>query len=168
MHKFSLIPSKPNDPYFIGIDDAIMPFPAITNFREPLHAITWSLTHMSRILAADDTSIDTLQKFLTNIINHPESVKYRQLRIASRHVKPIWESPMRGLLLGIGFVEVGGYAELGCRDLPLSPLRVQEVAILSHLVREWVSKDKALSTDQPQGALDGYGRHGFGRAGTIN
>jgi PUB domain len=168
MHKFSLIPSKANDPYLIGVDDTIMPHPASTHFFQPLHGITWTLTHMSRTLAPDETSIVTLQRFLSNIINHPEIVKYRQLRIASRHVKPIWESPIRGLLLAVGFVEVYGYAELGCHDLPLSPSRVQEVALLIHLLREWVHKDNSFLTHQPQGALDGFGRHGFGRAGAIN
>jgi hypothetical protein len=168
MHKFSLIPSKESDPYLIGVNDTIMPFPALTHFPEPLHGITWTLMHMSRILAPDEPSVSTLQRLLTNIIGHPEIVKYRQLRIASRHVKPIWESPMRGLLLAAGFVEVHGFAEIGCHDRPLPPSRVQELALLSHLLREWLHRDNALMTDQPQGALDGFGRHGFGRAGAIN
>jgi hypothetical protein len=70
--------------------------------------------------------------------------------------------------LAAGFVEVYGFADLGCHDLPLSPFRVQEVALLSHLLREWVHRDNAFSMDQPQGALDDFGCHGFGRAGTIN
>jgi PUB domain len=168
MHKFSFIPSKADDPYLIGVSDSIMPHPAISHFREPLHGITWTLTHMSRTIVPEDPSIQTLQKFLTNIINHPETVKYRQLRIASQQVKPIWDSPMRGLLLSVGFVEVEGYAELGCHAEPLSPSRVQEVALLSHLLREWVSRDSAFSVNQPLGALDGFGRHGFGRAGTMS
>ena len=167
-HRFSLIPSKPNDSYLIGINDRIMPFPSLTHHLEPLHGITWTLTHMSRLLVPEDPSIDVLQKFLTNVIEHPEVVKYRQLRIASRHFKPIWESPMRGLLLAVGFVEQGGFAELGCQDHPLSPERVQEVALLSHLLREWKSKPNAADVEQPQGAVDGFGRAGFGRAGTIN
>lgn len=168
MHQYSLIPSKLNDPYMIGVKDAIMPHPGNIHFLEPLHGITWTLTHMSRTMPPEDPSVNTIQKFLTNIINHPENAKYRQLRIASRHVKSIWYSPMRGLLLSIGFVEVEGYAELGCHDKPMSSSRIQEVALLSHLVREWGSRDNAYETKQPQGATDGFGRHGFGRAGTIN
>lgn len=167
-HKFNLVPSKPNDPFLIGVEDAILPFPSLSCHHEPLHGITWTLTHMSRSIVPEDPSIDTLQKFLTNIIENPEVVKYRQLRIASRHFKPIWESPMRGLLLAVGFVEQGGYAELGCHDYPLSAARVQDVALLSHLLREWKSKPNAVSVEQPQGAVDGFGRAGFGRAGAIN
>jgi hypothetical protein len=167
-HQFSLIPSKPNDPFSIGISDAIMPFPSSLHHLEPLHGITWTLTHMSRLLVPEDPSIDVLQKFLTNIFENPQVVKYRQLRTASRHFKPIWESAMRGLLLAVGFVEQGGYAELGCHDYPLSPERVQEVALLSYLVKEWKSKPNAVNFAQPQGAVDGFGRAGFGRAGTIN
>jgi cytoskeletal protein RodZ len=167
-HKFALTPSKPNDPYMIGIQDDIMPHPASTHFHQPLYGITWTLTHMSRCVPTEDPSVEVLQKYLTNIMNRPEIAKYRQIRIASPRFKPIWESPMRGLLLSIGFVERGRYAELGCHDQPLSRERVQEVALLSYLLSEWKNKPNAVSINQPQGAVDGFGRAGYGRAGTIN
>jgi hypothetical protein len=165
-HRFSFVPSKPNELFYIGIHDTIMPFPAMTHLHQPLHGVTWTLTHMSRSMIPEDPSVDTLQKYLTNIIEHPEVVKYRQLRVASPRFKPIWQSPMRGLLLAIGFVEQGMYVELGCH-LPLSRERVQEVALLSYLLSEWKYKPTASSVDQPEGA-DGFGRAGFGRAGVIN
>jgi hypothetical protein len=152
----------------IGIQDDIMPHPASTYFHQPLYGITWTLTHMSRCVPTEDPSVEVLQKYLTNIMNRPEIVKYRQIRIASPTFKPIWESPMRGLLLSIGFVERGRYAELGCHDQPLSRERVQEVALLSYLLSEWKNKPNAVSVHQPQGAVDGFGRAGYGRAGTIN
>jgi hypothetical protein len=167
-HKFALVPSTPNDPFWIGVQDDIMPHPAMTHLHQPLYGITWTLTHMSRCMQVDDPSVDTLQKYLTNIIKHPDVVKYRQIRVASPKFKPIWESPMRGLLLAVGFVEEGRFAELGCHDRPLSRERVQEVALLSYLLSEWKTKPNAASIDQPQGADDGYGRAGFGRAGAIN
>ena len=151
-----------------------MPFPAMTQLAQPLHAINWTLKHMSRdaMLHPTDSSIDTLQKYLLNIMNHPDRVKYRQLRIASPRFRSIWESPLRGLLLAVGFVEEGPYAEIGCQDEPLTSERVQDIALLSYLLNEWKRKSLSSSNDshatQPQGAVDGFGRAGFGRAGTIN
>ena len=116
------------------------------------------------------SEVDTLQKYLMNIMNHPDRVKYRQLRIgASSRFQSIWASPLRGLLLAVGFVEVGPYTELGCHDQALSPERVQDVALLSYLLNEWKRKENgAMQQQQPPGAVDGFGRAGFGRAGTIN
>ena len=168
MHKFTLVPSKPNDDFLIGVQDDIMPHPGIVHFHQPLLGITWVLTHMSRMMSTDDPRVDTLQKYLKNIMDDPEPVKYRQIRIASKNFAPIWQSPMRGLLHAIGFVEVGAYAELGCADIPLSRDRVQEVALLSYLLTQWRFKPTSDSQLQPAGALDGYGRAGFGRAGSAN
>lgn len=167
-HKFSLVPSKLNDEFLIGIQDDVMPHPGITRFHQPLEGITWTLTHMSRLMIPEDPAVDTLQKYLKNIMEHPETVKYRQLRVASKAFAPIWQSPMRGLLHAVGFVEVGAYAELGCHDFPLSRERVQEVALLSYLLTQWRFKPTAGSLSQPEGAVDGFGRAGYGRAGTIN
>ena len=140
-HKFSIMPSK-RPPYYVSIDEKVMPFPAQSNFHTPLLGITWTLQHMSRMaMIPEDPSIDTLQKYLTNIINHPGEPKYRQLRIRSTKFAPIWQSPMRGLLLAVGFVEQGAYAELGCAQFSLSRDRVQEVAVLSHLVNQWRKKE---------------------------
>jgi hypothetical protein len=166
-HKFSIVPAKPQSPFHIGIQEEVMPFPADVHLNTPLLAITWTLQHMSRMMMImqDD---DTFQKYLTNIINHPEEPKYRQLRIRSPKFAPIWQSPMRGLLLAVGFVEEGPYAELGCALYPLSTERVQDVALLSSMVNQWKEKEKnAMMVEQPEGA-DGFGRAGFGRAGTIN
>lgn len=167
-HRFSFIPCKPNDEYLIGIRDDIMPHPGLAHFFQPLVGTTWTLTHMSRSMSVHDPSVDILQKYLTNIIHHPEVVKYRQIRIASRHFAPIWQSPMRGLLLAVGFIDRGMYTELGCEDAPLSRERVQDVALLSYLLAEWKTKPTWASSSQPGGAEDGFGRAGFGRAGTIN
>jgi len=58
----------------------------------------------------------------------------------------------------------------------LSSERIQDLALLSYLVNEWRIKHTNSSTatvtppqQQPlTGAIDGYGRASFGRAGTMN
>lgn len=182
LHKFALTNSSSNSSsnsddhlYHIGIRDEIMPFPGISQLHQPLHAVIWTLRHLSRAYATSShhslfSDVDTLQKYLINILNHPDRPKYRQLRIASDSFRSIWASPLRGLLLAIGFVEVGPCAELGCHDKALSSHRVQDVALLSYLLNEWKWKETesaALPEQQPHGATDGFGRAGFGRAGAM-
>jgi hypothetical protein len=165
-HQFVLRPPKSRESTWISIDDKILPFPAESHFFDPTPAIVWTLQHMSR-MGVDILQVDTLLKYLTNIINDPSDLKYRQIRIRSARFAPIWMSPARGLLLAIGFVELGAYAELGCSQ-SLSRERVQDVALLTYLINQWKEKEESSSPEtQPAGA-DGYGRAGFGRAGDIN
>ena len=183
--------------YHIGIDDAILPYPAAQYFRDdkPLEGVVWTLTHMSRYVAVPSSPdlffsyVDTLQKYLGNIMHHPENLKYRHIRIASPKFQPLWHSPIKGLLLAIGFLEVEGYVVYGLLDDPsastststststvmLSSERIQDLALLSYLVNAWKLKHTTQSSttgtpspQQPTGATDGYGRAGFGRAGTMN
>lgn len=186
LHKFALVSSSNNQehPFHIGIQDVVMPYPGITQLCKPLDAIYWTLNHMSRTNVTGNNAaqtllpdLDTLQLYLINVLKHPGCVKYRQLRIASPRFRSIWASPLRGVLLAIGFVEVGPCAELGCHDQALSSERVQEVALLSYLLNEWKREETEISTlneqlqqqiHQPNGAIDGFGRAGFGRAGTNN
>ena len=169
--KFEIHPPLLNTPFLCSIQDGVMPFPAELKFYEPLPAITWTLQHMTRMMSHNTHLVDVLQKYLTNIVEHPNNTKYRQIRIASPKFSPIWQSPMRGLLLAIGFVEEGAYAELGCANFELSRERIQEVALLSYLVNNWKATQESATSNsgqqQPLGA-DGYGRAGFGRAGTMN
>lgn len=167
-HKFSLVdPTNRNGPFWIGVKDDILPYPGIETFTTPLLAITWTLKNMSRFLSPEDPIIETFQKYLKNIIEKPEILKYRQIRIRSKSFTPIWTSTMKGLLLAIGFVEREGYVELGCAQA-LSRERIQEVALLSYLVNKWKLEQKRTSIlEQPEGA-DGFGRQGFGRAGQMS
>jgi hypothetical protein len=78
---------------------------------------------------------------------------------------------MRGLVLALGFVEEGPYAELRCRNVPLSRDRIQDVALLSYLLTKWnnerqkqKAKSSTLHLEQPVGA-DGFGQSGLGRGG---
>ncbi|KAG7347895.1 hypothetical protein IV203_016600 [Nitzschia inconspicua] len=158
MHKFTLVHTNSNDPYKIGVKGDRMPYPSITHFREPSHGVTWILTLMSRTILLDDPSIGIVQKYLTNIIMYPDITKNRQLRsttcISSRQVY-LGLADERITFECVGFVEVAGYAELGCHDKPLPPSRVKEVALLNHLIREWVSRHNASETNQPQAVLNG-------------
>jgi hypothetical protein len=166
LHKFSIVQAPPSSPYFCNIQDEIMPFPAQDTFHSPIPAITWTLQHMTRMMQSNRYLVDTLQRYLNKIVEDPNQTKFRQIRIASQNFAPIWQSPMRGLLLAIGFVEQSAYAELGCANYALSRERIQEVALLSYLVNNW--KDGQVAPEkQPEGA-DGYGRAGFGRAGSMN
>ena len=120
------------------------------------------------------TAKKSLLKYLENIVENRYKAKYRQLRIAGKNFSPIWQSPLRGLLLALGFVDVGMYAEFGCSNKPLSSERVQDVALLTYQLKQWQKKENEYhgssgvsSSQQPDGA-DGFGRAGYGRAGTIN
>jgi hypothetical protein len=181
-HQFALVPPAPMSPHWVGIDDHVMPFPATTYFLNPLRGITWTLQQLSRMNTLDNNGssmeLDKLYKYLTNIVKSPEQVKFRQIRIRGPNFAPIWQSPMRGLLLAVGFVEEHAYAELGCHDLPLSRERIQDLALLTYLLTEWKLKqdynsdsthiaNSSSEVEQPQGA-DGWGRAGFGRAGQMN
>lgn len=174
-HQFSLVAPDPLSPHWIGIDDHVMPFPGTSYFTSPLRGMTWTLQQVSRMMsdAANAPELDKLYKYLTNIVKAPEQVKYRQIRIRSPSFAPIWQSPMRGLLLSVGFVEEHAYAELGCADQPLSRERVQELALLTYLLTQWKLKELESQSksdsqvQQPEGA-DGFGRAGFGRAGQMN
>jgi hypothetical protein len=130
-HKFAVCdPTPPTttfmtapSPYYISVQDNVLPFSAETNFTNPLQAI--------------------------------------------------WNSPMRGLVLALGFVEEGPYAELRCRNEPLSRDCIQDVALLSYLLTKWNNerqKQQAVSAtlrlEQPVGA-DGFGQSGLGRGGQI-
>merc|ERR1711935_1176414 len=85
---------------------------------------------------------NTLQKYLSNILNHPENWKYRNLRIAANRFSPIWGSLLRGLLLAVGFVEDRGFCRLGRSDSPLPNDRIQDVSRVSFLLAEWIWRRK--------------------------
>ncbi|VEU35665.1 unnamed protein product [Pseudo-nitzschia multistriata] len=143
LHKFALI-NDWESAFYIGIQDDVLPFPGTARLQNPLDAINWTLKHMSRANTTFNLlpDLDTLQAYLINVLQHPDRVKYRQLRIASPRFRTIWASPLRGVLLAVGFVEAGPYAELGC-DRPLSSQRLQDVGLLSYLLNEWKEKESA-------------------------
>lgn len=174
-HEFAIVETNNEDetPFRIGISDQVLPFPGSQHLDQPLKAINWTLLHLSRVSASARSSdyfaleTATLQKYLLNIMNNPETWKYRNLRIASQKFDPIWNSPLRGLLLAVGFVEDCGFCNFGSSEEPISSHKVQEIALLSYLLSEWTRKSKNGGLEQPIGASDGFGRAGFGRAGAM-
>eukprot|EP00531_Pseudo-nitzschia_arenysensis_P002196 CAMPEP_0116147964 /NCGR_PEP_ID=MMETSP0329-20121206/18066_1 /TAXON_ID=697910 /ORGANISM="Pseudo-nitzschia arenysensis, Strain B593" /LENGTH=551 /DNA_ID=CAMNT_0003643989 /DNA_START=40 /DNA_END=1699 /DNA_ORIENTATION=+ len=176
LYKFSLVDAMDDDTcHFLGVSDAILPLPETLD--QPLKAIHWTLAHLDRwnaignnnnVAAAFDTNL--LQKYLVNILNHPEIFKYRNLKIASQRFGPLWNSPIRGLLLAVGFVEYQGYAKLGNSTTTLESHKIQDVALLSYLLTRQmlanqIDQQQDQQQEQPSGAADGFGRAGFGRAG---
>jgi hypothetical protein len=126
-------------------------------------AAAWTFQQLAR---ANYMYIDTVQKYLSNVVLHPHEVKYRQIRIAQRRFShEVWLTPARGLFLAAGFVEQGAYAELGSADT-LPRERVQEISTLLFYIHKWkaIQGQGGLSERQPEGA-DGHGRAGFGRVG---
>jgi hypothetical protein len=157
LHQFAIVPTKSNSsPFYCAIEDQVLPYPAEFHFTTPLPGITWTLQHMSRLgWTWNDPTMDLVQKYLTNIINAPETAKYRQLRVSSRQkFGSIWNSPLKGLLLAVGFVEVQGFAELGCAEKRLSRERIQELALLSYLIAQWRGKEKQSSTTTTRTSRD--------------
>jgi len=167
IHRFSITSPRPSSYDSTSIDetcgvlDPVFP----VHFANPTEAVTWSLHHMTRM---NFMSINLLQKYLTNIMLHPEEKKYRQIRIANAtFFRDIWNTAARGLLLAAGFVECGAYAELGSEGT-LPHDRVQELSMILMRLEQWKGKreqEGSLGLNQPLGATDGFGRANFGRSG---
>jgi len=173
LHKFVLTEAiDNNNNYYLGVSDSILPLSS--SLDQPLKAIHWTLAHLSRWVArgGNPTQAETLQKYLVNILNHPQIFKYRHLKISQERFAQVWNSPLRGLLLAVGFVEWQGYCTLGNSGLLPQP-KIQDVALLSYLLHEWTNTHNSKSQlsqssqQQPEGAQDGFGRAGFGRAGAM-
>jgi PUB domain/VHL beta domain len=149
------------------VADPVLPSPAKTFFLTPEIAVAWTLLHCHRMSHTMNIEWHALIKYLSNIVHHPDETKYRRLRLANPNFAPVWNSPLQGLLLALGFVEHHEYAYLGLQDAPLSRERVQDVAQLVYLLEQWKDYHENADgsiTQQPEGA-DGYGREGYGRAG---
>jgi hypothetical protein len=66
----------------------------------------------------DYTSWKVLKTYLQMIVQHPDKVQYRRIPIANaifRH--HVWDTPGRGVLLALGFVEHYGYVEFYPRNI---------------------------------------------------
>jgi hypothetical protein len=129
-----------------------------THMETPQDAIAWTFQEMSR---CEYPYIDTVAKYLTNIVLHPADSKYRQIRIAHRRfAQQVWNTSARGLFLAAGFVEEGPYAELGSNDgLPRG--RVQDLSTLLFYLEKWKRIQDMPLGQQPEGA-DGSGRANYG------
>jgi PUB domain/VHL beta domain len=178
VHRFTIHPPSNKSPddtdpttgaplWRCQVADPVLPYPAKNFFLTPEIAVAWTLLHCHRMSHTMNVEWNALIKYLSNVVHHPDEAKYRRLRLANPKFAPVWNSPLQGLLLAVGFVEHHEYAHLGRQDGPLSRERVQDVAQLVYHLEQW--KDYHETADgslppQPEGA-DGYGREGYGRAG---
>lgn len=166
VHRFTIRAS--NDPcYFCLVSDAVLPFPARDFFLTAEIAVAWTLLHCHRMSFSVLIEWNTLIKYLSKILRNPAEPKYRRLRLSNPIFSPVWNSPLRGLLLAAGFVEHHEYLFLGRLDDPLPRERVQELAQLVYHLEQWKryhDEDPTASVEQPEGA-DGFGRAGYGRPG---
>lgn len=152
-------------PYSCSVSDPVLPHPPELALDTPVKAAQWTLQHMTRMGYMGG---ETLAKYLTNVVAHPDNPKYRQIRTAqAKFNAAVWNTAARGLLLACGFVEREAFAELGTMET-LSRERVRDVSTLLFALEQWrMQQGETTVYDQPQGA-DGYGRGGFGRAGQMN
>lgn len=164
MHKFVIRDGSSNDPFVCEVLDNVMPFPAKRHLRTPVEAFEWTLVYCRRL---GYLGWPTLQKYLANIVEQPENTKYRQLRQGNpSFAQDVWNSPARGLLFALGFVENGAYLEVGTAD-PLPAVWVRALADGLKKIRVTASFEGNASGDQPLGA-DGYGAAGYNRVGGMD
>lgn len=162
VHRFDLMEAPPDSPFFVSVQDSVLPFPSKDHIGSVEKAVDWVLLHMYRM---NYMYWDVLVKYLTNILHKPGNCAYRRIRIENPNFnQAVWNTPARGLLLAIGFVEQGAYVELGTSKT-LSADQVKQLSSLLFSIAIWRKRD--LPSSQPAGA-DGYGRAGFGRAGAMS
>ncbi|GKY96280.1 hypothetical protein MPSEU_000587500 [Mayamaea pseudoterrestris] len=168
MHRFTIKDAAPSDALIFrcAVDDAVLPFPACDYFSTPEFALDKVLLHCYRM---NYTGWLTLTKYLSKVAQHPDLPKYRRIRTANAHfAQDVWNTPARGVLLALGFVERQAHVELAGDVGTLSRERVQDVSrLLYHLERWQAYAESGVLAEQPEGA-DGFGRAGFGRAGQMN
>lgn len=166
VHRFELVRAFEESPYWIEIRDPVLPFPAKDHIKSPEQAAEWALLHMHRMKYVH---WDILVKYLTNILHEPANAKYRQIRIANpTFFQSVWQTPARGLLLAMGFVEQGAFLELGTAKR-LTREQVKQLSSLMFSVSIWRKRSEAADAalEQPAGA-DGFGRAGYGRVDGMN
>jgi len=160
IHRFS-IRCGLND--VLEINDPVFPFPS-TRLHSAENAFIWSLRHMER----EDSSPETLLKYLRNLCAHPENEKYRKIRTANKTFwNYVWINSSRGMLHALGFIEDGAYIIL--RDNVSENIQKCRQAIYE--LEKWLSEQsgqQSTPSEQPNGSRDGFGRAGFGRAGATN
>jgi len=181
IHRFAILSSSRHDntngASILNIVDPIFPYPS-SEINTVEAAFEWSLRQMER----EESSPRTLLKYLKNIVSKPEMSKYRQIRTANKIFwNEVWITSGRGVLHALGFVENGAYIECGPHDEALPSDRLGDfIKAISELER-WMLMQEAGGGDdgqdhesssqspiiQPNGA-DGFGRAGYGHAGSLN
>lgn len=165
VHRFDLISAPLESPFWVHINDPVLPFPAKDYIQSPEQAVDWALLHMHRM---NFSHWEVLSKYLNNILYEPANAKYRQIRLGNPTFHAaVWQTPAKGLLLALGFVEHGAYIELGTARR-LTKEQVKQLSGIMFSVAVWKKRqDSVLPLGQPSGA-DGFGRAGFGRTGATS
>lgn len=179
VHRFSIRSAPPYSRDACVVDDPILPYPARDYCPTPTLALQWAVQFAHRM---NYSNWDCLFRCIGAILQHPDQPYYRSFRIANRLFGPqLWQTPARGILLAMGFYENGSHVQVGGgQSSMLSRDRVQELSLWLWKIQQWNEQllqqqqrgegggGEGESEQQPLGAMDGYGRAGYGRAGTIN
>ena len=138
--------------------------------------LIWSYQQIQREEAASlgrgVSAAKILNKYLSNISIYPQEPKFRKLRVCNPiFMNNIYNTAARGVLLALGFEEHHGYFECGAaRGRMLTEDRTAMIsdamAMLFHVSRAFENQ-KIVEMFQPVGA-DGFGRAGYGYAGSMN
>jgi PUB domain len=157
IHRFHIIPSVKQESamYNCAVHDPILPFPASKHILSSRKAAEFALQHCIR-MRYDKWVV--LQKYIRNIIHHPNDLRYRYIRIAnSKFSDAVWNTPAKGVLLAYNFIEQCdiGYVSFGgniiANDIyredeqpeQLSNDTLQELQLLLHMIQ--LSEQKAMT-----------------------
>jgi PUB domain/VHL beta domain len=154
----------------ISIEDPTFPYPSERHLRTPSLALQWAFRHGRRMRYQ---YWPTFIKYLSQIVQHPTDSKYRRIRTNNRTFgSEVYNvGPAQGMIWAMGFVQHGGYVELGTDTTPYPRERIQALSQLLYLAErhyERVLKGTDEEDALPEGALDGFGRAGWGRPGNMN
>jgi PUB domain/VHL beta domain len=161
-HRFHILNAPSDSVSSCMVRDPVLPHPASMQLASPRKAAEFALLHCVRM---NYLGWAVLLKYIENIVKHPDQPQLRQIRLANPTFSEyVWNTPAKGVLLAMGFIENDAYVEFGS-EVTLSSDTIQEFSILLHMIQMWKSKaeDSEHSVlQQPEGA-DGYGRAGWGR-----
>jgi hypothetical protein len=149
--------------------DRIFPVDPVVSIKSVSQAIQWSLDQIDR--DNDVEGARMLLKYLKNILLCPENSKRRKLRVSNVNVSRIWNiAGGRALLLALGFFNAGPFIYLGEEENVMSKDRLDQLRHTIQSLETWqIRQEQQIEqVPQPEGALDGYGRAGYGRAGHMN
>uniref|UniRef100_A0A7S2XMR4 PUB domain-containing protein n=1 Tax=Attheya septentrionalis TaxID=420275 RepID=A0A7S2XMR4_9STRA len=173
VQSFSFLPPRRRETNSSGkacdIVDRIFPVDPVVSIKSVSQAIQWSLDQIDR--DNDVEGARMLLKYLKNILLCPENSKRRKLRVSNVNVSRIWNiAGGRALLLALGFINAGPFIYLGEEENVMSKDRLDQLRHTIQSLETWqIRQEQQIEqVPQPEGALDGYGRAGYGRAGHMN
>jgi hypothetical protein len=150
IHRFHIVPSMAHESitgmYNCTVHDPLLPFPASKHLLTPRKAAEYALQHCVR-MKYDKWVI--LQKYIQNIIDYPNDLRYRCIRLANpKFSDAVWNTPAKGVLLAynfieqcdIGYVYFGGNINTEDEDEDEEPANlsletIQELQLLLHMIQ---------------------------------